>query len=56
MPGPGEYKIIERAIEGPKFGFGTGLRKVPRRDESPGPGAYKVPTKIANLPQYALPN
>lgn len=25
-PGPGEYKALEKVIEGPKYGFGTGPR------------------------------
>jgi hypothetical protein len=27
-PGPGEYKVVEKVIEGPKFGFGTGPRVI----------------------------
>jgi hypothetical protein len=23
LPGPGEYKVPEKVVEGPKFGFGT---------------------------------
>ena len=56
VPGPGEYKPIEKAIEGPRYGFGTGPRVIPKRDESPGPGAYKLPSQIANLPSHALAN
>ena len=26
VPGPGEYQIPEKVVEGPKFGFGTSQR------------------------------
>lgn len=46
----------EKSLEGPKFGFGTGLRVIEKRDNSPGPGSYKLPSQISNLPSHALPN
>lgn len=59
-PGPGQYKVGgEKAIEGPKFGFGTSSRgsliKTPGMD-TPGPGQYKIPSKISDLPSFAMPN
>lgn len=44
VPGPGEYKVIEKSIEGPRFGFGTASRSKIAKDESPGPGTYKLPS------------
>lgn len=46
----------EKAIEGPKFGFGTEEKSKRKKDTSPGPGHYKIPSKISDLPQYAMPN
>lgn len=38
-PGPGAYKVGgERAVEGPKYGFGTSQRGRDRSPETPGPG------------------
>ena len=31
-PGPGQYKLPEKVIEGPKFGFGTGPRTIEKAD------------------------
>lgn len=56
VPGPGEYKINNTAVEGPKYGFGSGPRVIPKHDESPGPGSYKLQSTIANLPSHALAN
>ena len=27
-----------------------------KKDGSPGPGQYKIPSKISDLPAYAMPN
>jgi hypothetical protein len=56
-PGPGTYKVGgERAVEGPKYGFGTSQRGRDRSPETPGPGQYRIPSKIQDLPQYAMPD
>lgn len=55
MPGPGQYPL-DSTLKGPRFGFGTDKRHKPAKDSSPGPGAYKVPTKIADVPKYVIPN
>lgn len=56
-PGPGAYRVGgEKAVEGPKFGFGTSQRGRDRSPETPGPGQYRIPSKISDLPQYALPD
>ena len=58
VPGPGQY-TISGTINGPSFGIGSS-----HRDDiggsstkfTPGPGHYKVPTYIANLPKYTMPD
>lgn len=55
VPGPGEYGV-GGIIGGPKFGFGTESRSKDKKDNSPGPGHYKVPVKVADVPRYSLPN
>ena len=42
--------------KGPKYGFGTGKRGDFKRDGSPGPGFYKVPVKVADVPRYSMPS
>ena len=46
----------DKAIEGARYGFGKEEKSKKIKDSSPGPGAYKVPSKISDLPQYAMPN
>lgn len=58
-PGPGAYKVGgERAVEGPKYVFGSSERSRGKSpgDGTPGPGSYKIPSKIADLPPFAMPN
>jgi len=58
-PGPGAYAVGgNKAVEGPKFGFGTSQRGKQKNvgDDTPGPGQYKVPSKISDLPRYAMPD
>jgi len=47
---------MNTTIKGSKFGFGTSKRDGERKDNSPGPGAYKIPVKVADVPKYVLPN
>jgi hypothetical protein len=54
LPGPGEYNSFKTSLKGPKFPFGTGNRNSKKRSDSPGPGLYKIPVKVATLPWYAL--
>ena len=54
FPGPGTY-YKSKPRTGPSFGFGSSKRMHVRSDDSPGPGSYKIPTKIRNLEGYALP-
>ena len=52
-PGPGRYGEKKNG-KGKSFGFGTGKRMLVKRDSSPGPGSYKIPTKIRDLQNYTL--
>jgi hypothetical protein len=38
----------------PRYGFGSSKRPDIgyKKDNSPGPGAYKVPSQISNVPKY----
>lgn len=69
-PGPGSYEIKTNKGRGPRWGyfiiffpfvnffffsFGSEKRSKPmNRSVEPGPGAYNIPPKFANLPKYAL--
>lgn len=56
-PGPGNYNFEAKNKESaPKYGFGTSTRKEPKGLNVPGPGSYKINSKISELPQYAMPN
>jgi hypothetical protein len=54
-PGPGNYNS-STALGGPNFAFGTGGRNGSKKDTTPGPGHYKVPYHISQLPRYAMPD
>ena len=54
-PGPGQYGPFNDN-RGPKYGFGSESRSKGKSDAMPGPGAYKVPVRVADVPRYALPN
>ncbi len=61
VPGPGEYvnSAEKLRMTAPSFGFGTSKRPEiggNRKTQVPGPGAYKIPSKIQDVPAYALPN
>ena len=61
VPGPGNYvntaaHFLRRA---PSFGFGSSKRPDlggNSKHATPGPGHYKVPVKIADVPDFAMPN
>lgn len=49
FPGPGAYgKVDKKLVDGPKFVFGSEKRTRSKSpgDENPGPGQYKIPSKI----------
>lgn len=60
VPGPGTYVNSAEKLKqaAPSFGFGTSKRPVigATKLQVPGPGAYKLPSKIADLPDFAMPN
>ena len=60
VPGPGNYVNNAEKLRrtSPSFGFGTSKRPEigATKVKVPGPGAYKLPVKIQNTPEYALPN
>ena len=61
MPGPGTYvnSSEKLKVSAPSFGFGTSYRPALGGSTKfivPGPGHYKVPTKIADVPAFAMPN
>ena len=60
VPGPGTYINRSEKLKqsAPSFGFGTSKRPQlgSSRDNVPGPGSYKLPSKIQDVPAYALPS
>lgn len=55
-PGPGGYDgSFDVKRTSPRFGFGTSKRPDlgGKRDNIPGPGAYKVPVRLLDTPNYA---
>ena len=61
VPGPGTYvnSSEKLKLKSPSFGFGTSKRPVltgSTKFMTPGPGHYKVPTRIADVPSFAMPN
>jgi len=60
VPGPGSYVNSSQKLKqsAPSFGFGTSKRPIigHTKDQVPGPGSYKLPTKVADVAPFALPN
>mmetsp|Transcript_5502 Transcript_5502/g.9339 ORF Transcript_5502/g.9339 Transcript_5502/m.9339 type:complete len:344 (-) Transcript_5502:28-1059(-) len=58
VPGPGTYqKSLVDKKAAPSFGFGRSPQREPvKQTLSPGPGGYKIPTMIADVPLYSMPN
>lgn len=54
IPGPGTYSQAEKSKAGPAFSFGTSSGVAQKKSDVPGPGTYKIPSAIADLPDYAL--
>lgn len=56
VPGPGAYnKNLADKSKAPEFRFGTGAQTDMKINTlSPGPGAYRLPSTISNLPSYAM--
>ena len=59
VPGPGTYvnSAEKLKLAAPSFGFGTSKRPTVgvTKLNVPGPGAYKLPAKIADVPDFAMP-
>lgn len=53
-PGAGAYDP-KKNIGGPAFGFGSEARDKNYVKPSPGPGDYKIPTKIRDTAKFGLP-
>ena len=53
FPGPGTYDG-KKARNAPSYGFGSSQRMKIKDDGSPGPGSYKIPTKVRNVETYSL--
>lgn len=57
IPGPGNYQYYNPALDkGPKVKFGNEKRGINVKSDTPGPGAYKIPVKIVDVPRYLIPN
>ena len=60
VPGPGTYVNSATKLKqsAPSFGFGTSKRPElgSTKLNVPGPGSYKLPSKIQDMPNFALPN
>jgi hypothetical protein len=61
VPGPGTYVNATEKMKqtAPSFGFGTSKRPDiggNGRNTVPGPGAYKLPARVADVPNFAMAN
>ena len=58
VPGPGNYNPKKRPTSAaPAYGFGSSTRgrSNSTKDLTPGPGSYKIPCRIQDVPTYLLP-
>ena len=58
VPGPGSYTNNAEKMKqsAPQFGFGTSKRPEitgNKKFQTPGPGNYKLPNKVGDVPSYA---
>lgn len=57
VPGPGSYKYYNPALDkGPHVKIGSEIRGKDLKSDTPGPGAYRIPVKIIDVPRYLIPN
>ena len=57
IPGPGNYNYYNPSLDkGPKVKIGTENRDYKVNSDTPGPGAYKIPVKIMDVPRYIIQN
>ena len=58
-PGAGTYEFANKTkASAPSYGFGTSKRVDPgvKKLNVPGPGGYKIPVTVADVPTYSMPN
>lgn len=53
-PGAGTYYKGVRGVDGPSFGFSKDARVKNYQSINPGPGHYKIPTKIWDTAKFNL--
>lgn len=57
IPGPADYKENDvKTRKAPRFSIGRSQRSAIVTGTTPGPGAYNLPPKFADVPKYLLPN
>lgn len=58
VPGAGTYETnLNNKTTAPKFGFGSSTRNSKNaKAYVPGPGTYRIPTSIGDVPAFAMPN
>lgn len=57
VPGPGNYNYYNPSLDkGPKVKIGTETRVHNVKSDTPGPGAYKIPVKLMDVPRYLIQN
>ncbi|CAI2370217.1 unnamed protein product [Moneuplotes crassus] len=57
VPGPGTYRYYNPSLDkGPHVKIGSERRGQKITSDTPGPGAYKIPVKIIDVPRYLIPN
>ncbi len=56
VPGPGAYDGSKRpqSASAPSWGFGKDARGKGNPNATPGPGQYKIPVKIIDVPEYII--
>ncbi len=52
FPGPGNYTIPHRGLEGKKYAFGKEKRNDQGKNYNPGPGQYHIPCQFDDVPKY----
>mmetsp|Transcript_314 Transcript_314/g.298 ORF Transcript_314/g.298 Transcript_314/m.298 type:complete len:450 (+) Transcript_314:7-1356(+) len=52
LPGPGNYNIHSKALEGRKYMFGKQKKGSYRNGFTPGPGQYHIPCSVVDVPKY----
>lgn len=52
LPGPGNYNIPSKALEGRKYMFSKQNRGDNKGQYVPGPGQYHIPCSFVDVPKY----